>query len=134
MFVITIQRNLIQDIFSLEVKIMKVLFITKNLLKKLIKTSLAILVMSMFVTLFIRAAHMTVFTEADVVTFLMLGLALLCAYGVSLALDVIYSTLKKMRHVQHRTYSPIHPTPAQTKARVAKTTIAYAPAKRVQAA
>ena len=113
---------------------MKTLFITKNLLKKLIKTSLAVLVMSIIATFFFRTAHMTFFTEADVATFLMLGLVFLCAYGVSLALDVIYTTLKKMRHVQPRTYSPIHPSPAQTKARAIKTTIAYVPSKRTQAA
>ena len=113
---------------------MKALFITKNLLKKLIKTSLAVLVMSIIVTLFIRSAHMTFLTDVDVATFFMLGLVLLCAYGVSIALDVIYSTLKKMRRVQPRTYSPIHPSPAQTKARAIKTTIAYVPAKRTQAA
>ena len=113
---------------------MKTLYIVKNLLKKLIKTSSAILVMSIVAVFFYRTAHMTFFTEADVATFLMFGLVLLCVYGTSVALDFIYSTLKKMQPTQHRTYSPIHPTPAQTKARVAKTTITYAPTKRVQAA
>ncbi|MBE5818831.1 MAG: hypothetical protein E7312_07240 [Clostridiales bacterium] len=113
---------------------MKTLFITKNLLKKLIKISAYLLAFSMISVLLVRAAHMTFFTEADVATFLMLGLVLLCAYGVSVALDVIYSTLKKMRHVQPLTYSPIHPSPAQTKARAIRTTIPYTPAKRTQAA
>ena len=115
---------------------MKALFITKNLLKKLIKTSLAVLVMSIIATFFVRTAHMTFFTEADVATFLMLGLVLLCAYGASLALDVVYSTLKKMRHTQRRTYSPIHPSPAssQQKRRAAATVVRYTPSKRVQAA
>lgn len=85
---------------------MKILIITKNILKRVIKLSVICLVAHICFICFLRAAYMTPLSGEDISRFILFGFAVLTLLMVQYLLNFVCTTLKRMRSPYNNQYRP----------------------------